>query len=148
MDWLDSVEYGALVRRPDGTRTRDIDVAPTRRMIAASVWETDCLPEHITEVAADACLTTHLLAAVVIVGLPRNPMIYAMALEQTGAAAPVKAMHAAGLAAACREVEAMPEPLREQLVNECRSLLLQGWTTLQLDIHDRLVIGVPIARGR
>ncbi|MGI5245150.1 hypothetical protein [Dactylosporangium sp. CA-139066] len=147
MDWIDSREYGARERRPGSNGMLDVDTTPTWRMMAANIWEAPCLDAHRAEVASDPYLTTHLIAASVIVGLPRQPMIYALALEQVGAAPAINALQAEGLEAACAVVQGMGLVDRTRTVAECAALVLHGWVTLRLDIHDGILVGRKIARG-
>src|SRR4051812_13597394 len=63
--WSDSMEYGLKRRRPDRGPfpTADVDPSPIWRVMAAWLWETSCVHDHVREVAADTALTTRLLAA-------------------------------------------------------------------------------------
>jgi hypothetical protein len=146
-DWIDSMEYGAFERRPGRHGMLDVDTTPTWRMIAANMWGADCHERHREQVADDPYLTTHLIAAAVIVGLPRRPMLYQLALEQAGGATAINAMQADGLGAACEAVRSMSTIDRRRTVQECEALVLHGWVQLQMDIHDGVVQGRVIRRG-
>jgi hypothetical protein len=148
VDWIDSMEYGALQRRPSPYGMQDTDTAATWRLVAATMWEAPCLPQHLSEVADDPYLTTHLMAAAVLVGLPRKQAIYAMALEQVGAAEALNALHDGGLPAGLEAVQRMSDDSRRKTVQECVAVLLHGWIALRLDIGDHVVKGQRITRGR
>jgi hypothetical protein len=146
-DWIDSMEYGALQRRETRHGMQDVDTTPTWRLFAANMWEAPCYNQHVTEVAADPFLVTHLCAVAVHVGLPRNPMIYVLALEQVGAGPTFNALHDGGLEAGREAVEQMSDDSRRKTVMECVALVLHGWTGLRLDLHDGVIAGKRIQRG-
>lgn len=146
-DWIDSMEYGAFERRPGRHGMLDVDTTPLWRMIGANMWGAACHELHREQVADDPFLTTHLMATAVLVGLPRRPMIYGMALAQAGAGPALEAMHASGLAAACEVVQQMHVIDRRRTVQECEALVLHGWVKLRSDIHDGVVQGQAIGRG-
>jgi hypothetical protein len=138
MGWADSMEFGALERRPNphpDNPTQDVDTSATWRALGAWIWEAPCLPDHIGEIADDTILTTHVLAAAM---LSRNSvgMIEAAAFSEVGGNAAIAALdRGEGMEPAHDEVSQMSIDQRRRLIGECIALLLKGFTSLQLDLE-------------
>jgi hypothetical protein len=137
MGWADSMEFGALDRRPNAhsENTQDVDTSATWRAIGAWIWDAPCLQDHIVEVAGDTILTTHLLAVAMLSRKAVGP-IEALALSQVGGNAAIAALERGeGMEPAHDEVSLMHIDERRQLVGECLALVLKGFTNLQLDLE-------------
>ncbi|MEV0214390.1 hypothetical protein [Micromonospora sp. NPDC050695] len=135
---VDSMDYGATKRRPVGS-IYDVNTTPTWRMVAAWMWGTDCVRQHIRELAADDILTTHLLACAAVIGLPPGAIVENIALGAVGAGEPVEALRTGGLKAGRRAVADMSVQQRESLIPELLSMILRGPRTLELDIDGSTV---------
>jgi hypothetical protein len=133
------MEYGEPDRRPHSNAyaTEDVDTAPIWRMLAAWIWNADCLQRHTAEVAADAILTTHLIAVACAAGLPRDDMMAMLALNQAGAGNVINALSEDGLAAGRAHVDTMDIDTRRTIISECNAVILKGYTALHLDLGAR-----------
>lgn len=125
LEWVDSEEFGVPgleVSRPTSTPTQDRDPAPIHRALGAQLWQTDCLDQHVREVADDVVLTAYLLAAAEIAQRDRGHFAFEHGLRS------------GGFEGGRQVVDAMS---REERINEVRSAVirsLRGFVAMRSDL--------------
>lgn len=135
--WTDSVEFGVEDRRVDTGPfpTADVDPTPTWRAMAARIWRSPCLKDHVDEIAHDTILTTHLLAAALLCS--ESPYgLQSLGFGVIGDIPAIKALNLReGLAPAHAAVQQMALDKRCELVGESLRLIMKGYASLQLDLQ-------------
>jgi hypothetical protein len=135
--WIDSTEYGDDGRLPVDRRNSldDRDPRPVWRLIAASLWGSDCYDTHVEEVAADPILTTHLIV-VAVAAYPLGPegAFRILGYDHAGAGTAVTALTNGGRQAARKAVEALSLNTRRAAIRACEQYLNKGHLTIRLDL--------------
>lgn len=129
--WIDSMDHGDTSRLIETMYDRD--TLPTWRAIAAYAWDQPCFEDHVTDVAADPILTTHLLASTSIAWPPHRGTSAARLGFSDEAGLMLAELRTGGLEKGRLLVNAMHLESRKSAVSNCVTYFYMGYHALQYD---------------